>query len=139
MSSEQIEQGACTCGAIRFHFDRSAVVGSNHCHCRDCQRSTGSAFATFCMVPEAAFELEQGTPRSYSVDGESGKGVTRSFCGDCGSQLYSTVGVMPGFLFVKAGVLDDASWMEPASDFWASSAQPWVKPLTGVVHERNPG
>lgn len=139
MSQDQREEGGCLCGAVRFHFDRAAVVGSNHCHCRDCQRATGSAFATFCMVPDAAFELERGQPRGFTVKGESGGDVTRSFCGDCGSQLYSNVAVMPGFMFVKSGALDDASWMEPASDFWGSSAQPWCSPLTQTVHPRNPG
>jgi len=133
------EQGRCLCGRVRFHFDRGAVLGANHCHCRDCQRATGSAFATFCVVPEAAFHLEQGEPRSFTVKGESGGDVTRLFCGECGSQLYSQVTVMPGFFFVKAGALDDASWMQPASSFWGSSAQPWLPQLTEVVHERNPG
>lgn len=137
--SEKSEQGRCLCGAVRFALDRSAVVGSNHCHCRDCQRATGSAFASFCMVPEAAFELSKGEPRAFTVQGQSGGDVSRSFCGECGSQLYSTVAVMPGFYFVKAGALDDASWMQPASDFWGSSAQPWCPPLTEVVHEGNPG
>lgn len=138
MSDEKNERGRCLCGAVGFRFDRGSVVASNHCHCRDCQRATGSAFATFCIVPEAAFALETGQPRSFSVKGESGGDVTRSFCGACGSQLYSTVSVMPGLYFVKAGVLDDASWMEPASAFWGSSAQPWSPPLTDVVHARNP-
>jgi len=139
MPDSTSEHGGCLCGAVGFSFDRAAVVGSNHCHCRDCQRATGSAFATFCMVPESAFALEKGAPRSFSVVGTSGGKVTRSFCGDCGSQLYSNVAVMPGFYFVKAGVLDDASWMEPASDFWVSTAQPWSGPLTAVVHDANPG
>ena len=85
---------------------RSAVVSAAHCHCRDCQRATGSAFATFCIVPEAAFSVE-GEPSSWHVEGESGRGVDRSFCGTCGSQLYSQVEVMPGLFFVKTGVMDD--------------------------------
>ncbi len=139
MSEQDRVEGGCLCGAVRFHLDRSAVVGSNHCHCRDCQRATGSAFATFCAVPEAAFALDRGGPRSFTVKGESGGDVARFFCGECGSQLYSAVTVMPGFFFVKSGSLDDASWMEPASDFWGSSAQPWCPPLTETVHPRNPG
>jgi hypothetical protein len=74
---------------------------ANHCHCRDCQRCTGSGFATFVVVPEAAFELS-GEPRGFTVTGESGGSVTRSFCPSCGSQLYSQVTIMPGFFFVKA-------------------------------------
>jgi hypothetical protein len=139
MPEKQLESGACLCGAVRFHFDRAAVPSVNHCHCRDCQRATGSAFATFCMVPEAVFELEQGEPHSFSMKGASGGEVDRFFCGHCGSQLYSRVTVMPGMVFVKSGSLDDASWLEPASSFWADSAQPWARPLTDQVHARNPG
>lgn len=138
MAEDTREQGGCQCGAVRFRFDRSQVVGANHCHCRDCQHATGSAFATFCMVPSSGIVLE-GAPKAYTVPGASGQDVTRSFCAECGSQLFSVVGVMPGFHFIKAGSLDDASWLEPASDFWASSRQPWIQPLTGVVHAKNPG
>lgn len=136
--TERAETGSCLCGAVRFRFDRTAILSSNHCHCRDCQRATGSAFATFCVVPEAAFQLERGRPKSFEVEADSGGRVTRSFCGECGSQLYSTVTVMPGFVFVKAGSLDDASWMKPEADIWVSSAQPWSPPLTAVTHEGNP-
>jgi len=138
MSEPQRETGGCACGAIRFGFDRERVLGASHCHCRDCQRATGSAFATFCGVPDAAFTLE-GTPRAFSVKGASGRDVTRSFCGECGSQLFSEVGVMPGFHFVKTGVLDDASWVRPTSAYWGDSAQPWARPIVDEVHARNPG
>ena len=131
--------GGCQCGAVTFAFDRSAVVSAAHCHCRDCQRATGSAFATFCFVPAASFTLE-GEPKGHRVEGASGQGVVRSFCGECGSQLFSEVDVMPGIYFVKAGALDDASWLEPASSYWASSAQPWARPDPSIpAHEENPG
>lgn len=131
--------GGCTCGAIRFAVDRAGVVSAHHCHCADCRRATGSGFATFCAVPAAAFAIEAGTPKSWQVKGTSGGSVKRSFCGDCGSQLYSEVSIMPGFYFVKAGVLDDASWVEPVSSFWGSSAQPWARPNPAIpVHDRNP-
>ena len=138
MSENKNQEGGCLCGAVRFRLDQGGVLGSSHCHCRDCQRATGSAFATFCIVPGPAFELEKGDPGSFSVQGDSGGSVTRFFCRDCGSQLYSTVSMMPGAYFVKSGSLEDASWMEPASAFWSSTAQPWAPPLTEVVHARNP-
>lgn len=139
MPEDRVE-GGCLCGAIRFQFPRSAVISAHHCHCADCRRSTGSGFATFCVVPETAFESESPQPRSFSVKGESGGEVTRLFCGDCGSQLYSRVTVMPGFFFVKAGTLDDSSWVETVSSFWGASAQPWAPADTSkTVHEGNPG
>lgn len=139
MSDSPVERGRCSCGAVTFSFPRSAVVGANHCHCRDCQRATGSGFTTFCMVPAEAVELS-GTPRGHTVQGESGRDVTRYFCAECGSQLWSEVAVMPDFYFVKVASLDDSSWVAPGSTFWADSAQPWAPPVPGVpVHARNPG
>jgi len=139
--SEKVELGGCACGAIRFAFDRGAVAGQAHCHCRDCQRATGSAFATFCFVPGTAFELTSGEPKCHDVTGQSGGRLRRYFCQDCGSQLYSQVDVMPGVFFVKSGALDDASWFAPNAAFWCSSAQPWSPPMPDSVtrHEQNPG
>ena len=141
MSEEtERETGGCLCGAVRYSIDRSAIAGQAHCHCPDCQRATGSAFATFCFVPEAGFRAERGEPRGYTVQGSSGGDVTRFFCADCGSQLYSEVGVMPGVRFVKSGSLDDASWMSPQSAFWCDTAQPWVAMPDEVASvAKNPG
>ncbi len=139
MSEQSEVTGGCACGDVRFRFDRSASPSAHHCHCRDCQRATGSAFATFCIVPGPAFELE-GEPKTWRVAGESGGGVERSFCGTCGSQLFSQVEVMPGVYFVKTGAMDDASWVDPASSFWSVSAQPWCPVNPDIPsHERNPG
>lgn len=134
------QPGGCACGAVRYAIDREAVAGQAHCHCSDCQRATGSAFATFCFVPEAAFRAEGGEAKGWRVPGGSGRGVTRYFCGECGAQLYSEVGVLPGVKFVKAGSLDDASWMKPGTAFWGASKQPWVAMPEGVEElPGNPG
>ncbi len=121
----QEERGRCACGAITYTLDRDAVAMANHCHCRDCQRATGCGFATFCALPDAAVTVT-GTPKGYTVQSDGGRDVTRFFCPDCGTALYSEVAVMPGFKFVKAGTLDDPSWVEVASSMWAASAQPWA-------------
>ena len=139
--AQQMEKAGCLCGAIRFEVDREAIAGQAHCHCRDCQRSTGSAFASFCFVPESGFRLIAGEPNSFEVTAESGGKVVRSFCGRCGSQLFSQVEVMPGVYFVKAGSFEDATWMTPAMALWCESAQPWA-PVMGegvAAFDRNPG
>ena len=132
MSDSDVQSGGCLCGAIRFEIDREKIISAHHCHCTDCQRSTGSAFATFCIVPEAGFRSLTGDARFYAVEGTSGGPVDRGFCGDCGSPLFSRVSIAPGFLFVKAGALDDASWLEPASSYWGASAQPWSQPASAI-------
>ena len=131
--------GGCLCGTVRFELDRASVATAHNCYCADCQRSTGSSMATFVTVPDAAFTLLQGQPKFYSVVGDSGGEVSRGFCPNCGSPLYSTVTVMPGFTFVKAGALDDSSWVTPVSSFWVSSARPWAHVDGGSqTFERNP-
>ena len=138
--SDTSEQGGCLCGAVRYTLDRSTVAGASHCHCRDCQRCTGSGYATFVFAPDAGFEVPEAGVSSFAVSGESGGSVERFFCSSCGSQLFSRVSVMPGFNFVKAGTLDDASWVEPSSSYWGTSAQPWAAPPAGLtVHDQNPG
>ena len=132
--------GSCLCGSVRYAIDRSGVVGQAHCHCRDCQRATGSAFASFCFVPDVCFRADRGQAKGYTVQGMSGGGVTRYFCPDCGSQLFSEVATMPGVKFVKSGSLEDASWMRPQAMFWCDTAQPWVEMPAGLTaHAKNPG
>ena len=139
MRESDKQTGGCHCGAVRFELNRSGVVSAHHCHCRDCQRSTGSSMATFVAVPDPHFKMLQGEVKGHTVTGESGGQVTRSFCPQCGSPVYSEVTIMPGVKFVKAGVLDDSSWVSPVSSFWTSSAQPWGHVDTSIPgFEKNP-
>ena len=139
MTDQGHESGGCLCGAVRYDFDRSSVVSASHCHCRDCQRSTGSGFTTFFAMPETAFRIASGELRSFSVTGESGGTLTRSFCPQCGSPIMSKASIVPSLVFVKAGSLDDASWVAPSSAYWGSSAQPWAPTDPRIhVHDRNP-
>ena len=134
------KSGGCLCGAVQFSVASDQIAGAAHCHCTDCQRATGSAFASFCFVPDAAFRADAGEAKGFTVQGSSGGEVTRFFCPDCGSQLYSQVAVMPGVRFVKAGSLDDMSWMDPKDAYWCDSAPPWVQHPSDVrEHAKNPG
>lgn len=116
--------GGCLCGAIRYAFDRAAVTTAAHCHCSDCQRATGSGKATILILPEPALQFS-GVTRTYTVIGSDGSHVTRGFCPECGSQIISYVEELPGVKFIKAGTLDDASWVQVQSSFWARSAHAW--------------
>jgi len=96
--------------------------------------------ATFAAVPDPAFELESGQLKSYTVTGASGGQVSRVFCPECGSQLWSEVTIMPGVKFIKGGAFDDASWIRPVSSFWTGSTQPWGHVDTTIaIFEANPG
>ena len=118
------ETGGCLCGKIRYQFDRDQVMASGHCHCRDCQRATGSGKATIVFVPTSALSVE-GEYRTWTVLGSDGTRVSRGFCPDCGSQVLSYVAEQPDVRFIKAGSLDDSAWVQAQASYWEASAQKW--------------
>ena len=91
-------------------------------------------------VPRAAFTVEGDTLASYTTTAEDSGGDTeRSFCSACGSPLFSIAAAAPQLAFIKAGSLDDASWVEPAVEAWTRSAQPWSPRFEHAVQlERGP-
>jgi len=116
-------EGGCLCGAVRFSFDVTpAMVAA--CHCTDCRRQSGSAYSMNVGVPTAALNLS-GKPKVFEHPGGSGQTVHRHFCGDCGSPIASEIDVMPGMSFVKAGTLDDPSWVKPGVEVWCDSKLAW--------------
>lgn len=117
-----LEAGGCLCGLLRYQFDKDSVISAGHCHCRDCQKATGSGKATIVFVPTPALTIE-GEYRSYTVTGSDGSQVSRGFCPQCGSPVISYVAEQPGVRFIKAGSLDDPSWVKPVASFWRQSAQ----------------
>ena len=119
----QFLSGGCTCGAIRYETEAEPVLMLN-CHCRDCQKSSGSAFAAVVVVPKDAVQMS-GEPRYHRVVGQAGKAVERGFCPTCGSQVTTNFERMPDVLGLKAGTLDDPSLFKPAVEIFTDSAQPW--------------
>jgi hypothetical protein len=131
--------GGCLCGAVRYSVDADPVVQAV-CHCSDCQRQTGSPFTVFIGVPGDAFTVEGDTLRSFATTGADHGGETRrNFCSACGAPVFSTSSLAPGVTLIKAGSLDDASWLEPGAEFFTSSAQPWSPHFeTAASFERGP-
>lgn len=117
-------QGGCRCGAVRYEVSAEPFAVMN-CHCRDCQYASGGGFTTAVVVPKPAFKLTKGTPKRHTVKGDSGKDIARSFCGDCGSPLFSEPPDAPIWV-VKAGSLDDPSWLKMSGALYTNSAQPWA-------------
>lgn len=116
--------GGCLCGKVRFTASAEpAFVGV--CHCRNCQRSSGSAFAVVLGVQADAVSM-QGELTTYTDTGDSGKSLLRRFCPECGSSISSEVELMPGMIMLKAGTLDDPSAVKPVMQIYCDSAMPWV-------------
>lgn len=116
--------GGCLCGAIRYESSAEPVFSIN-CHCRDCQRTTGTAYAPVLAVPKDAVKITQGEPTYYTVTADSGETVSRGFCPECGAGIFSKLSANPDIMGLKAASLDDPSWFKPAMDIYTDSAQPW--------------
>jgi hypothetical protein len=95
------------------------------CHCRDCQRAGGAAYAPTVVVSRAVFRLTRGEPSWYATRSDGGNEARRAFCPSCGSPLFASSSARPEFLGIRAGSLDDPSWFRAAGDVWVESAQPW--------------
>ena len=109
------------------------------CYCRDCQRSTGAAFAPVLLVPKDAFKLTKGELKQYEVTGDSGNKVSRGFCANCGSPIMSILSGMP-FIAIKAGSLDEPNQFKPTASIFVASAPAWAPHFPGVTtFPRNPG
>jgi hypothetical protein len=132
--------GRCLCGSVTYSADADPVAQAV-CHCTDCQRQTGNPFSVLVAVPRDAFEVQGSTLASYTTIGEDHGGETeRKFCSACGAPIFSFAAVMPEMVFLKAGSLDDSSWLEPAIEAWTSSAQPWAPRFENTTQlERGPG
>ena len=115
--------GGCMCGAVRYECGTDPIAMGN-CHCRDCQRATGSAFAAAVLVPVSAVKIT-GEVKYYEVIGDSGGIVRRGFCPNCGARLFGRSAASPGGISIMAGTLDDSSWFTPQADIYTASAQPW--------------
>ncbi|MGY9042054.1 MAG: GFA family protein, partial [Alphaproteobacteria bacterium] len=116
-----METGGCLCGKVRYQFERENVISAGHCHCIDCQKATGSGKATIIFIPTKSLQINKYF-KVYSVIGTDGTNVHRGFCPDCGSPIISYVTEQPDLRFIKAGSLDESSWVKAESSFWRVSA-----------------
>ncbi len=116
--------GGCSCGKVRFSADADPTFVAV-CHCHACQKASGSAFALIVALPAAALSVS-GEVTTYDSIGESGKGKHYRFCPTCGSPVSSNVDVFPDMMMIRAGSIDDPSWVKPAMEIQCESKQPWV-------------
>ncbi|HVC63336.1 MAG TPA: GFA family protein [Acetobacteraceae bacterium] len=117
--------GGCLCGKVRYSAETEPVF-TGVCHCRNCQKASGSAFAIVIGLPQPALSV-QGEMKTYTDKGDSGQAMLRRFCPECGSTVMDEAAAMPGIVMVQVGTLDDPSWVKPAMQIYCDSAQPWVQ------------
>jgi hypothetical protein len=130
------QTGGCQCGKVRYEIT-AAPRAIYTCHCTACQHWSGSAFSIVVLVDDAAFRLSGAEPRPIRRIADSGRVVGRLVCPECGSWLCNATG--DGGRRVRAGTLDDVSWVRPTTHFWIRSKQPWViLPEGGETFETEP-
>jgi hypothetical protein len=118
--------GGCTCEAVRYEVSAMPLI-VYACHCTECQRWTGSAFSLSMPVMAKSFRLTCGEPRAYRRVGNSGVESTDWFCGHCGGRAYGQRAIRPDVITIRAGTLDDTSWVRPGAHVFLQSAQAWER------------
>ncbi|NKB59654.1 MAG: hypothetical protein GKS00_25325 [Alphaproteobacteria bacterium] len=104
--------GGCVCGAIRF-LANDEPLRVTICHCKWCQRRTGTAFGTEVVYKSEQVAFFGETTSQYRhVSDESGRWLDIEFCGRCGSNLGFTLEAAPGIRTLPAGSFDDPDWIQ---------------------------
>jgi hypothetical protein len=114
-----IYEGGCECGAVRYRMsDHPMFV--NCCHCRQCQKISGSAFAINGMIEADRIEIVEGEDK---LAGEGGQ----ARCSSCNTFLWGTHRLFgEGIKFIRLGTLDEAENIKPDAHFFTRSKHPWV-------------
>ena len=117
--------GGCSCGAVRYRL-RSAPMITHCCHCRMCQRQSGTAFAVNALIEADRVELTAGAPVRRSLPTESGRPLDDYVCADCGVSVWCDYGRREVMLFVRTGTLDDPDALPPDLHIFTRSKPAWV-------------
>jgi hypothetical protein len=119
-------EGRCTCGAVRYRMEAAPII-VHACHCRWCQRETGTAFALNAVVETSNLRVLQGAPEEVPLPSESGRGQRVMRCPECRVALWSHYpGGGPEIAFVRVGTLEDPGVAPPDVHIYTASKQPWL-------------
>jgi hypothetical protein len=130
--TDVVHSGHCTCGAVRYRLI-DAPLFVHCCHCRWCQRETGSAFVINAMIESDRVELLEGRVDLVWTPSESGKGQKIARCPTCHVALWSHyTGAGDVVSFVRVGTLDEPDRLPPDIHIYTASKQPWVVLPDGV-------
>src|SRR6185369_10377802 len=121
--------GECLCGGVRIEI--SGKVGPLvYCHCSQCRKASGTAFAANADVRRKYWQFAAGEDlvREY----ESSPGKFRAFCSRCGSPIYSRTRDAADTLRVRFGILNADPERRPLAHFHVASKAPWFEITDGL-------
>ncbi len=120
-------EGGCTCEQVRYQLLTSPMF-VHCCHCRWCQRETGTAFALNALIEADRVKLTKGEPQGLNIPSNSGKGQKIYRCPTCQIALWSNYGGAGDQIhFIRVGTLDAPDLLPPDIHIFTTSKQPWVK------------
>jgi hypothetical protein len=134
--ADDVLTGQCMCGAVRFEVT-APLVGAVYCHCKRCQRRTGSAFAVSGRTQPGSFTITKGADAVRTYDPGEG-GWLKSYCGECGSHLFAASPDDPDAVGVRFGALDQDPGIRPGAHQFADAAPAWA-PIPDDGLRRFPG
>jgi hypothetical protein len=117
--------GGCLCGAVRYTADADPTTATV-CHCKDCQKFTGSAFAALVFVPNEALTVT-GTLKTFTSLGGSGNPIDRLFCPECGSSIAEQSSRRPDAMVLNVGTFDDPAIAVPGREIFRDDRLPWIE------------
>lgn len=126
-------EGGCTCGHVRYQVVSDPLI-VHGCHCRGCQKNSGSAFALNALFEAGHVTLVSGTVEEISVPTPSGTGQDITRCTECKAAIWSNYnmgGLRKQIRFIRVGTLDDPDQFPPDVHIYTTSKQPWVILPTG--------
>jgi hypothetical protein len=124
-------EGGCACGKMRYRLASQPMI-VHCCHCRDCQRQTGSAFVLNALIETDRVEKLEGETKAVAVPTDSGRPHEIHRCPSCETAVWSHYGGRRAIAFVRVGALDEPSALPPDVHIYTRSKLPWVALPAGV-------
>jgi hypothetical protein len=128
-------KGSCLCKAVSFEIE-GTVHNARYCHCTNCRKFSGTAYAAWGLVPTDKFTV---IPAQGGVTKFDSGGGLRVFCSACGSPLWYEPAGMQQYRGIPLGVIDDGNVPAPQLHLWTKSKVPWVTITDDLPqHETHP-
>ncbi len=123
MTENVFTTGRCLCGAVSYEITGEPARMAA-CHCKDCQRSSGTGHMPLAFFKETDVAIT-GETASYDATADSGNVNTRHFCPRCGSRLFSRNSARPGVIGIAVGCADENAWFSPQVAVYNKRCEVW--------------